>query len=126
MALPDTEHFGKRIDKFAQALGVSHASVLHWENEVRNMNTATEINMRLYLLNHLKVTDKEFRKTYNQFDIKTLSSREAASSPLEIDAEKIACLNFYPQRRSCLGCQVFLALFHVIFTKIKIQYAFSI
>lgn len=91
MALPDTEHFGKRIDKFAQALGVSHASVLHWENEVRNMNTATEINMRLYLLNHLKVTDKEFRKIYNQFDIKTLSSREAASSPLEIDAEKIAC-----------------------------------
>lgn len=75
----------------AEELGVTHASVLHWEKEERNMNTATEINMRLYVLNYLKVTDKEFRKTYNQFDIKTLSNRHVESTPMEIDLEKIAC-----------------------------------
>ena len=54
--------------KFAAALGVTHAAILNWENEERKMNADTEINMRLYVLNHLKVSDREFRKTYNQFD----------------------------------------------------------
>ena len=79
------------VHKFAEELGVSHVAILHWEGEERKMNADTEIHLRLYLLNHLKVTDKEFRKTYNQFDRKTLTKRYTESLPLEIDAEKIAC-----------------------------------
>lgn len=77
--------------KFAAELGVSHVAILNWESEERKMNADTEIRLRLYVLNHLKVTDKEFRKTYNQFDRKSLASRHVISTPLEIDAEKIAC-----------------------------------
>jgi DNA-binding transcriptional regulator YiaG len=77
--------------KFAEELGVSHVSILHWENEDRKMKPSAEITMRLYVLNRLKVTDKEFRKTYTQFDVKLLSNKSTICSPLEIDAEKIAC-----------------------------------
>ncbi len=79
------------VHKFAVELGVSHVAILHWESEDRKMNADTEIHMRLYLLNYLEVTDKEFRRTYNQFDRKNISCRRIASTPLEIDAEKIAC-----------------------------------
>ncbi len=76
---------------FADKLGVSHVAILSWESEERKMNADTEIHLRLYLLNHLKVSDKEFRKTYNQFNRKSIANRRIHSSPLEIDAEKIAC-----------------------------------
>lgn len=77
--------------KFAAELGVSHVAILNWEKEERKKHVASEIDIRLHVLNHLKVTDKEFRKTYNQFDHKTLSRRPSVNTPLEIDAEKIAC-----------------------------------
>lgn len=77
--------------EFAEALGISHVAILHWESEERKMNADTEIHMRLYLLDHLEVTDKEFRKTYNQLDRKNIAHRRISSLPLEIDAEKIAC-----------------------------------
>lgn len=79
------------MHELAKELGVSHVAIVHWENDERKMNAGTEIQLRLYLLNHLKVTDKEFRKTYNQFDRKALAKRHVESSPLEIDVEKIAC-----------------------------------
>lgn len=78
--------------EFAKELGVSHVSILNWENEDAKMNAASEIDMRLYVLNHLKVTDKEFRKTYTQFNHRNLATRRrAVRAPLEIRAEKIAC-----------------------------------
>lgn len=77
--------------RFADVLGVSHVAVLNWESEERKMNPDTEIHLRMYVLNYLKVTDKEFRKTYNQFDRKTFAKRRIENIPLEIDADKIAC-----------------------------------
>lgn len=77
--------------KFSQALGVSHVAILSWESEEKKMNPDTEICLRLFLLNYLKVSDKEFRKTYSQLDRKSLVRRPVESYPLEIDAEKIAC-----------------------------------
>ncbi len=77
--------------KFVDELDVSHVAILSWENEERKMNADTEIHLRLYVLNFLKVSDKEFRKTYNQFDRKSIAKRHFEKTPLEIDAEKIAC-----------------------------------
>lgn len=77
--------------KFAEELGVSHVAVLNWECEDRKMNADTEIHMRLSLLNHLKVTDKEFRNAYKQLDRKIIAKRNFERVPLEIDVEKIAC-----------------------------------
>lgn len=55
------------------------------------MNPGTEICLRLYILNHLKATDKEFRKLYLTIDPKQLAHTENEITPLEIEAHKIAC-----------------------------------
>lgn len=79
------------VHKFAEALGVTHVAVLNWENEERKMNADTDINLRLHLLNYLKVTDKEFRQIFTALDRKSIASRKIEQLPIEIDAEKIAC-----------------------------------
>lgn len=77
--------------QYARELGVSHVAILSWESEDRKMNADTEIHLRLHLLNFLNVSDKEFRKTYNQFDRKNIAKRQIENIPLEIDGERIAC-----------------------------------
>lgn len=76
---------------FAQLFGVTHAAVLKWENEKSKMNPGTEVCLRLYILNHLKVADKEFRGLYAKISPQNLANAESDSTLLEIDAEKIAC-----------------------------------
>ncbi len=76
---------------FAQLFGVTHAAVLKWEHEEAKMSPSTEIYLRLYLLNYLKVTDKEFRRLYLKINPENLSHAEREYTPLEIDANKIAC-----------------------------------
>jgi len=76
---------------FAKLFGVTHAAVLKWEKEESKMNPSTEIYLRLYLLNFLKVSDKEFRKIYLKIKPKNLAALQSENSPLEIDADKIAC-----------------------------------
>lgn len=76
---------------FAKLLGVSHAAVLKWEKETTKMNPCTEVCLRFYILNHLKVTDKEFRKLYLEISPGNLANSESKKTPLEIDADKIAC-----------------------------------
>lgn len=75
---------------FAKLFGVTHAAVLKWENEESKMNPSTEVYLRLYILNYLKVTDKEFRKLYLKINPKYLDNPINEENPLEIDAEKIA------------------------------------
>lgn len=76
--------------EFAKLFGVSHAAVLKWEKEESKMNPSTEIYLRLYLFNYLKVTDKEFRKLYLRINPAALA-KEPLEDPLEIDIAKIAC-----------------------------------
>ena len=76
---------------FAKLLGVTHAAVLKWEREKSKMNPGTEIYLRLYILNYLKVADKEFRKIYLKINLCDLAHTKAVKIPLEIDADKIAC-----------------------------------
>ncbi len=77
--------------EFAHLFGVTHAAVLKWENEKSRMNPSTEVCLRLYILNHLKVADKEFRRLYLQITPQNLAKAENDKTPLEIDAEKMAC-----------------------------------
>ena len=77
--------------EFAKLFGVTHAAVLKWENEKSRMNPSTEVCLRLYLLNHLKVADKEFRKLYLKISPQNLANAESNETLLEINAEKIAC-----------------------------------
>lgn len=79
------------IRDFAKLFVVTHAAVLKWEKEESRMNPSTEVCLRLYILNHLKVTDKEFRKLYLKISPENLANAENDYNPLEFDAEKIAC-----------------------------------
>lgn len=76
---------------FAKLFDVTHVAVLKWLKEDAKMNPNTEICLRLYLLDYLGVTDKEFRKLYVKIREKHLVDFEGESNPMEIDAEKIAC-----------------------------------
>lgn len=76
---------------FAKLFGVTHAAVLKWEKEESKMNPSTEVCLRLYILNYLKATDKEFRKLYQQITPNDLAHSVSENIPLEIDAHKIAC-----------------------------------
>jgi len=77
--------------EFASLFDVTHVAVLKWLKEDTKMNPNTEICLRLYLLGFLRVTDKEFRKLYIKIREKHLADFEGENSPMEIDAEKIAC-----------------------------------
>jgi len=79
------------IRDFAKLFGVTHAAVLKWEKEETKMNPSTEVYLRLYILDYLKVTDKEFRMEYLKIKPRNLVTSDSENYPLEIDAEKIAC-----------------------------------
>lgn len=69
--------------EFANLFGVTHAAVLKWEKEKSRMNPSTEVCLRLYILNHLKVADKEFRKLYLKINPQNLADAENETTPLE-------------------------------------------
>lgn len=77
--------------EFAQLFGVTHAAVLKWEKEKSRMNPSTEVCLRLYIFNHLKVADEAFRKLYLEISPMNLANAENDETPIEIDPENIAC-----------------------------------
>jgi len=81
----DYFHFSYR--DFAKLLGVTHAAIIKWEKEKCRMNPNTEIFLRLYILNYLKITDKEFRKSYLGLSPQNLAHTKWEKSPLDIDLE---------------------------------------
>lgn len=85
------DYFEMSYRDFAKIFGVSHEVVVKWEKEQSHMNSSTEVYLRLYILNYLKVTDKEFRKLYLNIQPEDLAKTEIEHIPLEIDAEQIAC-----------------------------------
>lgn len=85
------DYFELSYRDFAKLLNVSHAAVVKWEKEKSKMNPHTEVFLRLYILDHLNVTDKEFRKRYLELSQHNLSDIESEKIPLDIDLDKIAC-----------------------------------
>jgi len=74
---------------FGKIFGVKHSAVVQWENGKRNLSPSIEICIRLHVLNHLHVKDKEFRSLYNKLSIEKLSAPvNKKVQPLEIDASE--------------------------------------
>lgn len=84
-------YFEMSYRDFAKIFGCSHTAVVKWEQEKSRMNPSTEIYLRLYMLNYLKVSDKEFRKLYLKLSPENLAHAENKKIPLEIDIHEIAC-----------------------------------
>lgn len=85
------DYFEMSYRDFAKLFGVSHVAVVKWEKESSRMNPSTEAYLRLYILNFLKVNDKEFRRLYLELSPENISHAKLLKSPLELDVEKIAC-----------------------------------
>lgn len=85
------DYFKMSYRDFAKIFGVSHVAVVKWEREESRMNPSTEVYLRLYILNFLKVTDKEFRKVYLKINPEKLANSVHENSPLEVEINKIAC-----------------------------------
>ena len=72
--------------EFGKIFGVSHAAVVRWEKGQRQVEAATEFYIRLYILNHLRAKDREFRNLYNELPLEKLSQATTEKEePLEID-----------------------------------------
>lgn len=57
--------------EFAKHFGVTHAAVIKWEktgNNLAKITPSTELYIRLYILEHMKVNNKMFRNTFTAFD----------------------------------------------------------
>lgn len=85
------DYFEMSYRDFAKIFGVSHAAVLKWEKETSKMNPSTETFLRLYILDRLKVTDHEFRAQFLIINPRYLANAGTEKTPLEIDADKMAC-----------------------------------
>ena len=73
--------------EFGRMFGVSHAAVINWEKGKRRVSAAIELCIRLCVLNHLHVKDKEFRHLYNELSLEKLAKgRTEKIVPLKIDA----------------------------------------
>lgn len=72
---------------FGKLFGVTHVAVIKWENDPVHINPTTEVCIRLYVLNHPHVKDKEFRKLYNEIKIEELiKHKKDKNIPIWIDA----------------------------------------
>jgi len=76
---------------FAKLFGVTHPAVAKWIKEEVKMNPGTEVCLRLYILNYLKVNDKEFRQLYSTVNPENLASSEKTNIPIEITGDELAC-----------------------------------
>jgi DNA-binding transcriptional regulator YiaG len=74
---------------FGKIFGVTHVAVVKWENGKTHAPTSTDIYIRLYVLNHQQVKDKEFRNLYNTISPETLSKHKGEKiRPISIDIEE--------------------------------------
>lgn len=83
------KYFEMTTIEFGKLFGTTHAAVVKWENNETRMNPASEIYLRLFMLDQLHTKDKEFREFYHNFRIhdiilyrKKVTIKE---NPIEID-----------------------------------------
>lgn len=75
------------MTEFGKTFGVSHVAVLKWESGENKISPALELCIRLYILDHLRAKDKEFRALYKELSLEQLSKRTTGKIyPLAIDA----------------------------------------
>jgi transcriptional regulator with XRE-family HTH domain len=59
------------LSEFARHFGVTHPAVIKWEKTRDNfakITPSTELYIRLYILEHLKTNNEQFRNTFVAFD----------------------------------------------------------
>jgi DNA-binding transcriptional regulator YiaG len=74
--------------EFGKAFGVSHAAVLKWESGENRVSPSLELCIRLYVLDHLRAQDAEFRALYKEVSLEKLSKEKKNEKihPIVVDA----------------------------------------
>lgn len=65
------QYLGLTLKAFAEHFGVTHPAVMKWEkakNKIAKITPSTELYIRLFILEFLKVNNEKFRNTFNVFD----------------------------------------------------------
>jgi DNA-binding transcriptional regulator YiaG len=80
-------HLQMTSTEFGKAFGITHAAVLKWESGENRVSPPLELCIRLYILDHLRAKDKEFRALFKGLSLEKLSEKPTGKiHPLAIDA----------------------------------------
>lgn len=90
------KYFSLTTTAFGKLFGYSHSAILKWENQgdaIARITPATEIYLRLYILEYLQQNALDFKELYNEIRIPELarylkSSRKHSYIPILINAKK--------------------------------------
>lgn len=90
------KYFEMTTTEFGKVFGVTHAAVLKWESGQTQLNPATEIYIRLFVLDCLSSKNEDFGKLYHEISIADLVKKRRDKidfEPLKINAKKqlLAC-----------------------------------
>lgn len=73
--------------EFGSLFDMTHTAVSQWENGRRNISPTLELYIRLYVLDHLRVKDKEFRALFRGLSLEKLSEKPTGKiHPIAVDA----------------------------------------
>lgn len=89
------KYFEMTSTSFGEMAGVTHAAVLKWEAGQVNPNPATEVYIRLFILEKLSVKEKEFVNLYHNIRPASLLKKRHSkrpTSPLKIQANKLEAI----------------------------------
>jgi len=78
-------YFEMTLEKFGDRFGVTHAAVLNWEkagNKSARINPTTELCIRLFILEKLKINNQVFRDTFREFDMRSLAKEQKAPAKI--------------------------------------------
>jgi DNA-binding transcriptional regulator YiaG len=79
------KYMGISTTEFGDIFGVSHVSVVKWENSKNGIAPALELCIRLQVMNYLKAKDKEFRDLYNEINLGKLKNEKKKPHPIIVD-----------------------------------------
>jgi len=82
-------YFEMTLEKFGNQFGVTHAAVLNWEkmgNKSAKINATTELCIRLFILEKLKINNQIFRDTFREFNMQGIAreQKEKITKPLSL------------------------------------------
>jgi len=90
------KYFSLTTTAFSRLFGYSHSAILKWENQeddIARIAPATEIYLRLYILEFLQKGASDFKDLYDEIRIPQLAeylkrTQEYTYTPLSINAKK--------------------------------------
>jgi hypothetical protein len=96
-------YFEKTLENFGRHFGVTHAAVVAWEkteSKPAKINPTTELYIRLFILEQLKMNNQIFREAFREFDIEGISKAFKTASP--VSRKPVTLLGTHIARRAYL------------------------